>query len=219
MDENLKLELSLLENQIKETLSAKSDTDLFITVKDLSGNEKELVRFLLGRRQEILNSLLMCTPAEVDRIKDVNDRLLSLTNSLKNKTYRLYKALLQTVKFREEMLQEDPSLEEFLKMENIAVAALLHDVCKMDEYKIKADGTPAHKEPNAILGGHGYKSIVLLLFQGFRLTGDEILAIRWHMGAKYIKDPKEKKECEKAKKDSPLTRLIIRADHAAATSK
>lgn len=96
MDENLKLELFLLENQIKETLSAKSDTDLFITVKDLSGNEKELVRFLLGRRQEILNSLLMCTPAEVDRIKDVNDRLLSLTNSLKNKTYRLYKALLQT---------------------------------------------------------------------------------------------------------------------------
>ena len=123
------------------------------------------------------------------------------------------------MKFREEMLQEDPSLEEFLKVENIAVAALLHDVCKMDEYKIKANGTPAHKEPNANLGGHGYKSVVLLLFQGFRLTGDEILAIRWHMGAKHIQDPKEKKECEKAKKGSELTRLIIRADHAAATSK
>lgn len=123
------------------------------------------------------------------------------------------------MKFREEMIQNDPSLAEELKDENVAVAALLHDICKADEYKMKADGTPAHKEASAHLGGHGYKSVILILFHGFKLTGDEILAIRWHMGAGRIKDPKEKAECEKAKKESALVRLIIKADHEAATHK
>ena len=94
--EYLKLELSTLEGQIKETLSARSDTDLLRKVWDLGGREKELLRFLLGRRREILNSLLICSPAEVTRMKEVNDRLFSLTKSLYNKTYGLYKALLQT---------------------------------------------------------------------------------------------------------------------------
>ena len=57
------------------------------------------------------------------------------------------------------------------------------------------------------------------LYHGYKLEGDELLAIVWHMGAVRIKDPKEKAECEKAKKESALVRLIIKADHEAATHK
>ena len=123
------------------------------------------------------------------------------------------------MQIREEMIQDDPSVASKLKEEEIAVAALLHDISKADEYKIKLDGTPAHKEASAHLGGHGDKSVILILFHGFKLEGDELLAIRWHMGAKHIKDPKDKAECEKAKAESALVRLIIRADHMAATGK
>ena len=123
------------------------------------------------------------------------------------------------MEIREEMIKDDPTLLDILKEEKVAVAALLHDVCKADEYKIRLDGTPARKEALVNLGGHGDKSVMLILFHGFKLQVDEMLAIRWHMGAKYIKDPKDKAECEKAKAESALVRLIIRADHKAATGK
>ena len=123
------------------------------------------------------------------------------------------------MQIREGMILEDPSIASELKEENIAVAALLHDICKADEYKINLDGKPAHKEASAHLGGHGDKSVILILFHGFKLEGDEMQAIRWHMGAKHIKDPKDKAECDKAKAESALVRLIIRADHMAATGK
>ncbi len=96
MNEDLKFELSLIENQIKQTFHAKDDYDLFCMVRNLSKKEKELVRFLLKRRQVILNGLFICSPAEMGRLKEVNDCLLSLTHKLHEKTYNLYKALLQT---------------------------------------------------------------------------------------------------------------------------
>ena len=55
------------------------------------------------------------------------------------------------------------------------------------------------------------------LYHGYKLEGDELFAIVWHMGAGCIKDPKEKSECEQAEKGSALVRLIIKADHEAAT--
>lgn len=120
------------------------------------------------------------------------------------------------MKYREEMLSKDPTLESELDVDSIAVASLLHDICKMDEYKIKADGSPAHRKSFAPCGVHGDKSVILAMLHGYKLEGDEIVAIRWHMGSKQIKDHKEKAVCESAKKDFALLRLIIRADHAAA---
>ena len=121
------------------------------------------------------------------------------------------------MKYREEMLSKDPALESELDVDSIAVASLLHDICKMDEYKIKADGSPAHRKSFAPCGVHGDKSVILAMLHGYKLEGDEIVAIRWHMGSKHIKDHKEKAVCESAQKDFALLRLIIRADHAAAT--
>ena len=120
------------------------------------------------------------------------------------------------MKYRVEMLSKDPTLESELDADSIAVASLLHDICKMDEYKIKADGSPAHRKSFAPCGVHGDKSVILAMLHGYKLEGDEIVAIRWHMGSKHIKDHKEKAVCESAKKDFALLRLIIRADHDAA---
>lgn len=75
--------------------------------------------------------------------------------------------------------------------ESIAVAALLHDVCKIGSYKagsrnVKgADGkwqaVPTYFYEDTLPYGHGEKSVYIL--SGFvRLSREEAMAIRWHMG-------------------------------------
>lgn len=81
------------------------------------------------------------------------------------------------------------------------LVGLFHDLCKIDNYVKVIDvpgkvimgsgevkGEEAHFEynPSKILDGHGDKS-VMLLSQFFTLTEEEILCIRFHMGA-YEKD-------------------------------
>lgn len=76
-------------------------------------------------------------------------------------------------------------------LESITLAALLHDICKVSFYKIelrnkKIDGkwvqVPAYTYDNKVPLGHGEKSVIMLMHM-IRLTMDEIMAIRWHMGA------------------------------------
>ena len=74
---------------------------------------------------------------------------------------------------------------------------MFHDLCKIDNYLTVVDdpgeimmgtgkekGKEIHFEynPNTILKGHGDKS-VMLLSQFMTLTEEEILCIRFHMGA------------------------------------
>lgn len=124
------------------------------------------------------------------------------------------------MKIREEMLAKDPSLADQLNDNSIAVAALLHDYCTTDDYDIDADGTISLKTSfKSNLGGHGFLSVVLIMYHHYELTGEEILAIRWHMGLKDIKDPQEKKDYEKAYKGSALLRLIVEANQKASEEK
>lgn len=64
--------------------------------------------------------------------------------------------------------------------ETVAICGLLHDVCKAGVYHLERDGTYACRDPLPL--GHGEKS-VYLISQFIRLTDEEALAIRWHMGA------------------------------------
>lgn len=75
--------------------------------------------------------------------------------------------------------------------ENIAISALLHDLCKTNCYKpgfrnVKDDNGVWHKVPSydyedKLPYGHGEKSVYIA--SGFmRLTRDEAFAIRYHMG-------------------------------------
>lgn len=63
------------------------------------------------------------------------------------------------------------------------IIGMYHNLCKIDMYRhTKADPTAYEHNPNLILKGHGDKS-VMLLSKYYRLTTEEILCIRYHMGA------------------------------------
>lgn len=76
--------------------------------------------------------------------------------------------------------------------EQIALVALLHDMCKVDIYQVyqknvkneetgKWDKVDAYKTEDTLPYGHGEKSVYMLC--GFmRLSREEAMAIRWHMG-------------------------------------
>lgn len=74
---------------------------------------------------------------------------------------------------------------EWQKPRSPYIVGMFHDLCKVDNYKEKPEGSPGdHWEYNnaALLPGHGEKSVILL--QRFvKLTDEEMLCIRWHMGA------------------------------------
>lgn len=76
------------------------------------------------------------------------------------------------------------------------IVGMFHDLCKIDQYKIKEEfydndcnikiPTSYEYNENVLLKGHGLKS-VMLLSQFMTLTEEEIMCIRYHMGA-YEKD-------------------------------
>jgi hypothetical protein len=74
--------------------------------------------------------------------------------------------------------------------------AFFHDLCKLDNYKkvydvfySNSDADTFHYEYNesTLLGGHGEKSVIIALQHEARLTEEEIMCIRYHMGA-YVKE-------------------------------
>lgn len=82
--------------------------------------------------------------------------------------------------------------------ETAAIVALLHDVCKVNFYTVsyrnsKNEKTgqweklPYYTINDTLPYGHGEKSVYMV--SGFmRLTRDEAMAIRWHMGFSGIED-------------------------------
>jgi hypothetical protein len=104
----------------------------------------------------------------------------------------------------EHSLNVTNSLVELTKQNSLAwgrpespyIIGMFHDICKQDQYRHPVDATfygggapiPLVDEskweydPDAVLKGHGEKS-VMLLSQHLSLTMEEILCIRYHMGA------------------------------------
>lgn len=131
------------------------------------------------------------------------------------------------MKSREWLVATRPDLEAQLKPESIAVAALLHDVCKADFYRrvIKkkrneigtyedVEAYEIHDEMFPV--GHGEKSVILLLQSGLDLSDDEIYAIRWHMGPWNLSRDDER-FYRQASKATPLQSLIHAADTIASS--
>lgn len=82
--------------------------------------------------------------------------------------------------------------------ESIAIAALLHDICKVNFYKVsfrnqknpegKWESVPYYTIEDNLPYGHGEKSVYIA--SGYmRLTRDEAFAIRYHMGFSTNDDP------------------------------
>ncbi|MBQ7209888.1 MAG: HD domain-containing protein [Paludibacteraceae bacterium] len=123
------------------------------------------------------------------------------------------------------MKQRKPSLAEHVSPENIIIAALLHDACKVNIYKKttkyrkdKFDQWETYEtytvDYNEFPLGHGEKSVIRLLQLSLALTDDEIIAIRWHMNAWDLpfQSPEMKSNINVARNKCPLLCLIQTAD-------
>ena len=116
-----------------------------------------------------------------------------------------------------------PDIADRLPEASLAIAALLHDVCKAEIYKPeikhrKVDGkwedyTGYGIDFSGLPLGHGEKSVIRLLRWGFELTDDEMIAIRWHMHAWDLADsPEARGNLTKASEACPLLAVLIAAD-------
>ena len=98
---------------------------------------------------------------------------------------KVFERFLQIIK-----TEYGDNFEEKVSMETIAICALLHDLCKIDTFKIdtrnkKVDGqwiqVPFYTVEDTLPYGHGEKSVYII--SGFmRLTREEAMIINWHMG-------------------------------------
>ena len=98
---------------------------------------------------------------------------------------KVFERFLQMIK-----TEYGDNFEEKVSMETIAICALLHDLCKIDTFKIdtrnkKVDGqwvqVPFYTVEDTLPYGHGEKSVYII--SGFmRLTREEAMIINWHMG-------------------------------------
>lgn len=61
------------------------------------------------------------------------------------------------------------------------IVAMLHDMCKCDQYEKVGDGWKYRTD--TLLTGHGAKSVMMLAALDFPFEEEEIACIRYHMGA------------------------------------
>lgn len=129
----------------------------------------------------------------------------------------------------EAMKTLEPSLATEVRRESIIIASLLHDVCKSDIYKRSVkkrknalgqwEDTEGYKVTyKKFPMGHGEKSLVMVLLGGIDLYDDEMLAIRWHMGAWGLNQNsfEDVRSFDTAQKLYPLVPIIHAADGMAA---
>ena len=118
---------------------------------------------------------------------------------------------------------ERPRIKEQYKLtasaETIAIVALLHDICKVNFYKVSLrnakneqtgqwEKVPYYEINDTLPYGHGEKSVYMV--SGFmRLSREEAMAIRWHMGFSGIED---KNSIGKALEMFPLAFALSVAD-------
>jgi len=101
--------------------------------------------------------------------------------------------------------------------ESLAIAALLHDLCKVNFYRtemrnVKRNGVweavPYYTIEDSLPYGHGEKSVYII--SGYmKLTRDEAFAIRYHMG---FSGPEDANQVGKALEMFPLAFALCVAD-------
>ena len=136
----------------------------------------------------------------------------------------------EALAIRELQLKMRPDLEARLPADSVAIAALLHDVCKAEVYKeiekfrkdakgqwekYKVYGTDYSNFPL----GHGEKSVIRLLRWGLEMTDDEIMAIRWHMSGFDLafQSPEMRSNYGEASNKCPLLSVLRAADGLASS--
>lgn len=195
---------------------------------DIKANKEEFIRLLRSTEREGVEDLI----PELERLGFFSapasaGHHLNTEGGLVQHSLNVCRVALR---LRDEMEALCPAIKGQCPDDSVILSSLLHDVCKADVYK-----RTVKKRKNA-LGqwedtegyrcsyrdfpmGHGEKSVVVLLCAGLQLTDEEMLAIRWHMGAWEF--PMQSYEAERsldtARTLYPLCTIIQCADGLAAT--
>jgi len=160
--------------------------------RELEENKKKFIELLLSTKREGMDKLVNYLENETDFFEAPASTKYhsSYVGGLLIHSLNVFKRLMQLrISDNEELTKESENTK--------IIVALLHDICKTNFYKISEKNVKDKegnwvKQPYYIADdkfpvGHGEKSVIIL--QKFiNLTDDEILAIRWHMGAY---DPKD----------------------------
>lgn len=131
----------------------------------------------------------------------------------------------QAKAIREVQIRLCPKCAERLPLDSVAIAALLHDVCKAEVYKeterFRKDMDGRWEKYNVYMAdysafplGHGEKSVIRLLRWGLEMTDDEIMAIRWHMSGFDLafQSPEARNNYGAASDRCPLLAVVKAAD-------
>ena len=124
---------------------------------------------------------------------------------------KVYEILVEKVK--------NASIKLDVSEDTLKIVALLHDICKVNFYKIDYrnaknalgvwEKVPYYTIEDTIPYGHGEKS-VMMITEFMKLTNEEKYAIRWHMG---FTEPKEVYgTIGLAYKKYPLALMLFEAD-------
>ncbi len=194
---------------------------------DIEKNKTEFIELLKSTNRDGVDTLI----EELERLHFFNapasaGHHLNIEGGLTQHSLNTCKAALA---IWEAMKALEPSLDKEISRDSIIISALLHDVCKSDIYvrSVKKrknaigqweDSEGYKTSYNSFPMGHGEKSVIMVLCGGLELTDEEMLAIRWHMGAwaLNLNNFEEERNYEVAKKLYPLVTIIHTADSLAA---
>lgn len=105
--------------------------------------------------------------------------------------------------------------------ESVAIVALLHDLCKMNIYKVSYrnakneqgvwEKVPYYEFDDALPYGHGEKSVYMIT-PIMKLTREEAFAIRYHMGFSNVENQMATNNVSKAFELYPLAFALSTAD-------
>ncbi|MBQ8546052.1 MAG: hydrolase [Clostridia bacterium] len=105
--------------------------------------------------------------------------------------------------------------------ETIAIVALLHDLCKMNIYKVSYrnakneqgvwEKVPYYEFDDALPYGHGEKSVYMIT-PFMKLSREEAFAIRYHMGFSNVENSMATNNVSKAFEMYPLAFALSTAD-------
>lgn len=131
-----------------------------------------------------------------------------------NMALRLEELYREDIRKQYLVLNRPYDREQF--MESMTIAALFHDLCKVNFYKVRVSGKSNSTlvvDEQLPFGGHGSKSVYLLSKYLKEIRDEEAIAINCHMG--FSRSDDNSIDISKSFHFSPLAWIVHVADEAA----
>jgi hypothetical protein len=154
----------------------------FDSLADFANSLRKEIKDLYKYRNEIRKAEeLMHDNAMVDSLREKLEELENkgITTETADEFVRAKVSLRKATEQIDELKTKNLNLE-WQNPRSPYIVGMFHDLCKIEDYIYGPDGWTYNNDK--ILKGHGDKSI-MLLSQFINLTEEEILCIRFHMGA------------------------------------